>query len=132
MNDPKKKVRIFNVDLDINLEDEIKKHSIIDASTKSKIINVLDVNKQKDKKPVNPVEQMWNEKFSKLFDEMIKPDISITKDTMAKMLEIPTLELSAAISRFKKFLRVSKLNQWVILTGTDNKRERIYTLKKFS
>jgi hypothetical protein len=132
MNDPKKKVQIVNVNLDINLEDEIKKHSIIDASTKNKIINVLDVNRQKDKKPINPVEQMWGEKFSRLFDEMTKPDISMTKDAMTKILEIPVLELAAAIARFKKFLRVSKSNQWVILTGQDNKRERIYTLKKFS
>lgn len=128
MNEPKKKIQILNVDLDINLEDEIKKHSIIDANTKNKINTILDTNKPVKK--INPTEQLWTDKFDKLFNIMSNQDTNVTKSDMVKILEIPPLELAPAISRYKKFLRVNKLDQWTILTGQNNKRERIYTLKK--
>ena len=129
---PRKKIEVFNVDLDINLEDEIKKHSTLDTHTKEKMVNILN-NAPKNTKPMDPVEQEWNTKFDKLFDAMAADsNTSVTKDAATVILGIPAKDLGSAIPKFKRYLRIIKENQWVVLTGQDNKRQRIYTIKRFA
>lgn len=132
MTIPKKKIEVFNVDLDINLEEEIKKHSTLDTHTKSKIASVLN-NAPKNIKPMDPIEQQWNSKFDKLFDAMsADPNTSVTKLVAIDILGIPVNDLGLAIAKFKKYLRIHKENKWVVLTGQDTSRQRIYTIKRFA
>jgi len=132
MNDSKKKVQIHNVDLDINLDDEIKKHATLDTDTKDRINNIINIARERAKKPVDPVELAWNEKFDKLFTTITAdPDLSASKQVTMDTLGIPAADLGKILAKFKKFLKIIKKNEWTLMIGQNNKGERIYCLKRF-
>lgn len=132
MTNSKKKVEIHNVDLDIDLDSEIKKHATLDTDTKDRINNILNIARDRAKKPVDPEELAWNEKFEKLFVVITgNPDLSATKQATMDILGIPAADLGKILAKFKKFLKGVKKNEWSLMIGQNNKGERIYCLKRF-
>lgn len=132
MTNSKKKIEIHNVDLDIDLDSEIKKHATLDTDTKDKIASIINIARERAKKPVDPEELAWNEKFDKLFTAIISdPNLAATKQATMDILGIPAADLGKILAKFKKFLKINKNNEWVLMVGQDNKRERIYSLKRF-
>lgn len=132
MTNSKKKIEIHNVDLDIDLDNEIKKHATLDTDTKSKITNIINIARDRAKKPIDPEEVAWNEKFEKLFNFITTdPNLTATKQLTMDTLGIQAADLGKIIAKFKKFLKVNKNNEWTLMIGQDNKNERIYSLKRF-
>jgi len=132
MTNSKKKIEIHNVDLDIDLDSEIKKHATLDTDTKDRISNIINIARERAKKPVNPEELAWNEKFEKLFVAITgDPDLAVTKQTTMDTLGIPAADLGKILAKFKKFLKINKNNEWALMIGQNNKGERIYCLKRF-
>jgi hypothetical protein len=131
MTNSKKKIEIYNVDLDINLDNEIKKHATLDTDTKDRIASIINIARERAKKPIDPEELIWNEKFEKLFVIITNnPYLAATKQITMDILSISAPDLGKIIAKFKKFLRVNKDNKWSLIIGQDNKNERIYSLKR--
>ena len=60
------------------------------------------------------------------------PPSEVTKERAMEILEISKEKLGSVLQRFKKFLRINKENEWVLLIGKNAQKERIYHLQKFS
>jgi len=128
MTSHKKKIEIIDVKLDINLEEEIKKYSNIDNSTKSKVDSIL-ANARARNRKLDPEKKMWDEKFEKLF-QIMSNNIILDKEQFIKTLGITADKIAPIISKFKSFLQIAKNNEWVIVLGGD--KSRTYTLKRFN
>lgn len=132
-NEKPKKIEIVDVQLDVDLDAEIRKHSNIDAVTRTKISDTIEKARMRQEKPVDPEEQAWNTKFEALFGVMsVEGAPEITKEAMATHLSITVEQIGSAIAKFKKFLRGVKANQWVVLLDKNAKRERIYVLRRYA
>lgn len=132
MTNSKKRIEIHNVDLDIDLDSEIKKHATLDTDTKDRIANIINIARERAKKQVDPIELAWNEKFEKLFIAITgDPNLAATKQATMDILDIPATDLGKILAKFKKFLKINKNDEWSLMIGQDNKRERIYSLKRF-
>jgi hypothetical protein len=137
MTSQRKKIEIINVNLDIDIDAEIKKQSTIDHTTRAKINNI--VNRAKIRTPDKKISQKdveWNDKFEKLFQIMapldsLLPLPDISKETVVSILEITADQLGAILTKFKKFLRESKLGKFVVIIG-NSRHKRTYALKRFS
>lgn len=126
----KKKIEIHNVDLDIDLDSEIKKHATLDTDTKDKITNIINIARERAKKPVDPEELAWNEKFEKLYTAFnAAVNCSISKSGMIELLGIQAADLGKVIAMFKKFLRVHKNNEYTLMVDP-NPKSRYYNLKR--
>lgn len=133
----KGKVEIINVKLDINLEETIRKQSIIDPTTKPRVDAILAKAKARQEKP--PTEKELKEaaqleRFQILYDLMLPKDMPIgtpklTKDEVIKTLNITQEALGATIGKFKKYLNLQKGNQWVMLIGKNQAKDRVYYLQ---
>jgi biopolymer transport protein ExbB/TolQ len=134
MGQRKSKIEIIDVHLDVNLADEIKKQTETDANTRAQIDNIIESAKQrKPQSRVSPEDQAWNDKFEKLFKAMVLEDgssPSLTKNTVAELLETSIDKLGAVISRYKKFLRNIKSDEWTLILDKNAQRERVYSLQK--
>lgn len=127
----KGKVEIIDVKLDINLEEEIKKQTVVDGAAKTRIESIIERAKLRADKAPKPKEVDEMEPlFVSLFDAMIAHK-EITQDEAAKILNIPILQLGAALGKFKKFLRVTKNNEFVLFIGKNGK-QKVYYLKRLS
>ncbi len=133
----KGKVEIINVKLDINLEDTIQKQSKIDPAAKSKVDDILAKARARQEKP--PTEKELKEaaqleRFKVLYDIMLPKDMPVgtpklTKDDVIKTLNITQEALGATIGKFKKYLNLQMGNQWVMLIGKNDAKERVYYLQ---
>ena len=134
MNQKRSKIEIIDVHLDVNLAEEIKKQTETDASTRAKIGSIIESARQRKPQPqISAEEKVWNDKFEKLFQAMVLEDGStpaLTKNTVAELLETSVDKLGAIISRFKKFLRNIKSDEWTLVLDKNAQRERVYSLQK--
>lgn len=136
----KGKVEIINVKLDINLEDTIQKQSNVDSTSKSHIDTILSKARARQEKP--PTEKQLKdaaqlERFQVLYDAMLPKDMptgtpKLTKDEVIKILNITQETLGATIGKFKKYLNLQKGNQWVMLIGKNEAKDRIYYLQSIT
>lgn len=136
----KGKVEIINVKLDINLEEAIQKQSQIDSTAKSRIDNILSKARERQEKP--PTEKQLKEaaqleRFQVLYDTMLPKDMPVgtpklTKDEVIKTLNITQESLGATIGKFKKYLNLQKGNQWVMMIGKNDAKERVYFLQSIT
>ena len=130
MTNSKKKIEIHNVDLDIDLDSEIKKHATLDTDTKDKIANIINIARERAKKPIDSVEAAWNEKFEKLYSLFTTSvNCSVSKNDMTEVLGIQASDLGKIIAKFKKFLRINKNNEWTLMVDP-NPKVRYYNLKR--
>ena len=133
----KGKVKVVNVELDLNLEEEIRKQTAVDSRMKTRVNNIIEraqLREQKIDKKARGLRQL-EEQFRPLFDAFLpggENPIEITKDEALKILGIRRDELGSTIQKFKKFLRVVQENEWVLLISKNDKKERIYFLRRFS
>lgn len=127
----KGKIEIIDVKLDINLEEEIKKQTVVDTGAKSRIESIIERAKLRADKAPKPKEVDEMEPvFNTLFDTMIA-NKEVGQEEAAKLLNIPVIQLGAALGKFKKFLRVSKNNEFVLFIGKNGK-QKVYYLKRLS
>jgi hypothetical protein len=134
----KGKVEIINVKLDINLEEAIQKQSNIDQTSKSRIDEILSKAKTRQEKP--PTEKQLKEaaqleRFQVLYDTMLPKDAAapqLAKDEVIKILNITQEALGATIGKFKKYLNLQKGNQWVMMVGKNQAKERVYYLQSIT
>ena len=128
----KGKVEIINVKLDLNLEEEIKKQTVVDTSAKSRIESIIERAKMRSDKgnaKQKEVDEMESQ-FKALFDAL-SANKEVTQEEAAKLLNIPVLQLGAALGKFKKYLRVVKNNEFVLFIGKSGK-QKVYYIKKLS
>jgi hypothetical protein len=127
----KGKVEIIDVKLDINLEEEIKKQTSVDVTAKTRIESIIERAKLRADKAPKPKEVDEMEPlFAALFDAMVAKK-EVNQEETAKILNIPILQLGAALGKFKKFLRVSKNNEFALFIGKNGK-QKVYYLKRLS
>lgn len=127
----KGKIEIIDVKIDINLEEEIKKQTVVDNTAKSRIESIIERAKLRADKAPKPKEvDEMDPLFSTFFDTMIA-NKEVGQEEAAKLLNIPILQLGAALGKFKKFLRVSKNNEFVLFIGKNGK-QKVYYLKRLS
>lgn len=127
----KGKVEIIDVKLDLNLEEEIKKQTTVDVTAKSRIESIIERAKLRAEKAPKPKEaDEMGPVFASLFDVMVTKK-EVGQEEAAKILNIPILQLGAALGKFKKFLRVSKNNEFALFIGKNGK-QKIYYLKRLS
>lgn len=127
----KGKVEIIDVKLDLNLEEEIKKQTSVDVTAKSRIESIIERAKQRSDKAPKPKEVDPMEPFFNALFDTIVANKEINQEDAAKVLNIPILQLGAALGKFKKFLRVSKNNEFVLFIGKNGK-QKVYYLKRLS
>lgn len=128
----KGKVEIIDVKLDLNLEEEIKKQTAVDTTAKSRIESIIERAKlRQEKNAPKPKEADEMEPFFKSFFDALLERKEINQDDAAKILNVPILQLGATLGKFKKFLRVSKANEFVLFIGKNGK-QKVYYLKRLS
>jgi hypothetical protein len=127
----KGKVEIIDVKLDINLEEEIKKQTVVDSTAKSRIESIIERAKLRADKAPKPKEVDEMEPFFKVFFDSLIANKEVNQEESAKLLNVPTLQLGAVLGKFKKFLRVSKNNEFVLFIGKNGK-QKVYYLKRLS
>lgn len=126
---PKKhKAEIIDIKLDINLDEEIKKYTSVDPIVRNKIYSIIDQAKARVKQP-DPAEIVLNEKFEQLF--ILLSNNITSKQNLLKFLEIEPKLLSGILMKFKRFLRIVKNNQWVLVLDKAS-GDRTYSVVRFS
>lgn len=128
----KGKVEIIDVKLDLNLEEEIKKQTNVDVAAKSRIESIIERAKLRADKTTTKKQETdaMDAQFAALFDAMVAQK-EVNQEDTAKLLNIPILQLGAALGKFKKFLRVSKNNEFALFIGKNGK-QKVYYLKRLS
>lgn len=127
----KGKVEIIDIKLDINLEEEIKKQTVVDTAAKTRIESIIERAKLRADKAPKPKEPDEMEPYLNAFFDALIAHKEIGQEEAAKILNIPVLQLGAALGKFKKFLRVSKNNEFVLFIGKNGK-QKVYYLKRLS
>lgn len=136
----KGKVEIINVKLDINLDAEIQKQSIIDPTLKARADIILANARARQIKPPSEKElkeAAQLERFKILYDIMLPKDGTteipkLAKDEVIKTLNITQETLGATIGKFKKYLNITMGNQWVMLIGKNKAKDRVYYLQSIT
>ncbi|MEM3000673.1 MAG: hypothetical protein QXP41_00575 [Candidatus Nitrosocaldus sp.] len=132
MEDNKRsKIEIININIDINIDEEIKKQTNVDELTKSKINNVIERAKMRQGAHTNQGVDEFDNKFEALFTVMSADNVSLTKEDFMNRLNITGEQLGAYISKFRKFLKDAKDNKWVLVLGKNENNKRIYMLKRY-
>ena len=127
----KGKVEIIDVKLDLNLEEEIKKQTVVDTNAKTRIESIIERAKLRaDKNPKKPEPDAMDAQLSALFD-FLTANKDIGQEEATKILGVPVLQLGATLGKFKKFLRVSKNNEFALFIGKNGK-QKVYYLKRLS
>lgn len=127
----KGKVEIIDIKLDLNLEEEIKKQTVVDGTAKTRIESIIERAKLRaDKAPKTKEPDAMEPVYSVFFDALIECK-EISQEESAKLLNVPVLQLGATLGKFKKFLRVSKNNEFALFIGKNGK-QKVYYLKRLS
>ena len=130
-NNKRSKIEIIDVNININIDDEIKKQTNIDESMRTKINDIIMKAKTRQERPVDNDKIELYKKFESLFTTMSSSNALITKDDFANYFGIAHQYIGAYILRFRKFLKEVKNNEWALIMGKDERNQRTYMLKRY-
>jgi len=129
----KPRVHVVKIDLDIDLDEEIKKATAVSDEIKVHIKGFLEekqMRRQEISKRVKPTPKEWLPKMDRLFDALQKAgDGALNKDEMAQTIDVPPNEIGPIIQRFKSYLKAEKNNDWHLEIKVRSKI-RTYRLRK--
>jgi len=128
----KPRIHVVQIDLDLDLEEEIKKATAVSDEIKVHIKGFLEEKKARKsaapkRKPTPPE---WLPAMEAIFGALQAAENgSLTKEEMAKAASVEPDGIGPVIQRFKSYLRAEKENDWHLEIKVRSK-VRTYRLQK--
>lgn len=130
--DPSKKIQVVEINLDIDLEEEIKKETKVSDDIRIQLHDVVR-SRMKNPKHVSKskrIKKNFEPKFDKLFEVLVEED-SINKADFASVVGVKPEDIGPVVQRFKTYLREKHEGNWY-LESKKKRNTRVYKLINIS